>query len=205
MIVLGFTVCRRCRQGLRLRSRARRGVKLALVDCRNNATVPSKARRDVKLAFHEETRDDPTLKSKEATSLHQAGNPKRRGPTAASRRPEVAGTAAYLLWDCGSVGHRRRAMTRAKSPKREAWAACRNWNHGTYFLWDPTAAPTLQRTTEGSFVISVRRHLTKNPTLPASKVVGLTCARGPKDPNLRAPEDLSVRRGAAPGSLQHYL
>ena len=27
-------------------------------------------------------------------------------------------------------------------PEGEAWAASRNWNHGTHFLWDPRAAPT---------------------------------------------------------------
>ena len=33
------------------------------------------------------------------------------------------------------------AMT-ATCPEGEAWAASRNWNHGTHFLWDPRAAPT---------------------------------------------------------------
>ena len=36
---------------------------------------------------------------------------------------------------------------RTTSPKREAWAACRNWDRGAYFLWDSTAAPTLLRNT----------------------------------------------------------
>ena len=35
------------------------------------------------------------------------------------------------------------AMT-ATCPEGEAWAASRNWNHGTHFLWDPKAAPTFQ-------------------------------------------------------------
>ena len=30
----------------------------------------------------------------------------------------------------------------ATCPEGEAWAASRNWNHGTHFLWDPRAAPT---------------------------------------------------------------
>ena len=33
------------------------------------------------------------------------------------------------------------AMT-ATCPEGEAWAASRNWNYGTHFLWDPRAAPT---------------------------------------------------------------
>ena len=30
----------------------------------------------------------------------------------------------------------------ATCPEGDAWAASRNWNHGTHFLWDPRAAPT---------------------------------------------------------------
>ena len=44
----------------------------------------------------------------------------------------------------GTVALRERqhlAMT-ATCPEGEAWAASRNWNHGTHFLWDPRAAPT---------------------------------------------------------------
>ena len=44
----------------------------------------------------------------------------------------------------GTVALRERqhlAMT-ATCPEGEAWAASRNWNHGTDFLWDPRAAPT---------------------------------------------------------------
>ena len=33
------------------------------------------------------------------------------------------------------------AMT-ATCPEGMAWAASRNWNHGTHFLWEPRAAPT---------------------------------------------------------------
>ena len=43
------------------------------------------------------------------------------------------------------MGHCRWATTCTTSPKREAWTICRNWIHGTCFLWDPRAAPTLQR------------------------------------------------------------
>ena len=44
----------------------------------------------------------------------------------------------------GTVALRERqhlAMA-ATCPEGEAWAASRNWNHGTHFLWDPRAAPT---------------------------------------------------------------
>ena len=34
-------------------------------------------------------------------------------------------------------------MTGTTSPKREAWAASRTWDHETHFLWDTRAAPTL--------------------------------------------------------------
>ena len=51
---------------------------------------------------------------------------------------------APLTTSFGTVGQWERqhlAMT-ATCPEGEAWAASRNWNHGTHFLWDPTAAPT---------------------------------------------------------------
>ena len=104
-----------------------------------------------------ETRDHPTLKSKGATSLPWAGNPKRRGLTAALSRGvgnSCDDTADYLLEDCGSVVHCHQATTGTTSPKREAWAACRNWDHGERLR--------LFSKREGRHVISVRRHLTKN-------------------------------------------
>ena len=51
---------------------------------------------------------------------------------------------APLTTSFGTVGQWERqhlAMT-ATCPEGEAWAASRNWNHGTHFLWDPRAAPT---------------------------------------------------------------
>ena len=51
---------------------------------------------------------------------------------------------APLTTSFGIVGQWERqhlAMT-ATCPEGEAWAASRNWNHGTHFLWDPRAAPT---------------------------------------------------------------
>ena len=64
-------------------------------------------------------------------------------------RPEVVGWAplgdlAPQSTSFGTVALRERrhlAMT-ATCPEGEAWAASRNWNHGTHFLWDPRAAPT---------------------------------------------------------------
>ena len=51
---------------------------------------------------------------------------------------------APLTTSFGTVALRERqhlAMS-ATCPEGEAWAASRNWNHGTHFLWDPRAAPT---------------------------------------------------------------
>ena len=51
---------------------------------------------------------------------------------------------APLTTSFGTVGQWERqhlAMT-ATCLEGEAWAASRNWNHGTHFLWDPRAAPT---------------------------------------------------------------
>ena len=64
-------------------------------------------------------------------------------------RPEVVGWAplgdlAPQSTSFGTVALRERqhlAMA-ATCPEGEAWAASRNWNHGTHFLWDPRAAPT---------------------------------------------------------------
>ena len=46
-----------------------------------------------------------------------------------------------LLGTVGQWERQHLAMT-ATCPEGEAWAASRNWNHGTHFLWDPRAAPT---------------------------------------------------------------
>ena len=121
-------------------TRAQRSVELAL-NAEETQTLPTASQ-----VVREETRDGPTLKSEKKS---WGGHPSRDG------------TADHLLRESGSVGHRHRATTGTTSPKREAWAACRNWNHWTYFLWDPRAAPTHQRTRKGRHVISVRHHLTK--------------------------------------------
>ena len=91
MLAHGDVVKGRALAALALKvQRARRGVKLAL-----------KAEETQRLlaASHvvrEETRDDPTLKCTGATSPPQAGNPKRRGLTAAARRPEAVGWAPFV-------------------------------------------------------------------------------------------------------------
>ena len=51
---------------------------------------------------------------------------------------------APLTTSFGTVGQweRQHLAMAATCPEGEAWAASRNWNHGTHFLWDPRAAPT---------------------------------------------------------------
>ena len=99
------------------------------------------------------------------------------------------------------MGRRHRATTCTTSPKREAWAACRNWNHGTYFLWAPERHRLFSER---------RRHLTKNRPPPRKSFEiphnallvkngrgawGPHCVKGegPKDPRCARSER---RRGA---------
>ena len=51
---------------------------------------------------------------------------------------------APLTTSFGTVGQweRQHLAMAAPCPEGEAWAASRNWIHGTHFLWDPRAAPT---------------------------------------------------------------
>ena len=51
---------------------------------------------------------------------------------------------APLTTSFGTVGQweRQHLAMAATCPEGEAWAASRNWNHETLFLWDPRAAPT---------------------------------------------------------------
>ena len=53
---------------------------------------------------------------------------------------------APLTTSFGTVGQweRQHVAMAATCPEGEAWAASRNWNHGTHFLWDPRAAPTFR-------------------------------------------------------------
>ena len=121
------------------------------------------------------SRDDPTLKGAQ---------------TSRGGHPSCDGTADYLR-DCGSVGHLHQATTGTTSPKREVWAACRNWNRGTYFLRrfseredrtsrDPGAAPPCQKTAR-----------------PASEVVRHPAQRSSRQ-KVRRPQG-PVREGRAQG------
>ena len=51
---------------------------------------------------------------------------------------------APLTTSFGTVGQweRQHLAMAATCLEGEAWAASRNWNHRTHFLWDPRAAPT---------------------------------------------------------------
>ena len=53
----------------------------------------------------------------------------------------------------------------ATCPEGEAWAASRNWNHGTHFLWDPRAAPTFPHLQQNATAHSAARSTSNFPQL----------------------------------------
>ena len=69
-------------------------------------------------------------------------------------------------WECQHL-----AMT-ATCPEGEAWAASRNWNHGTHFLWDPRAAPTFLHFPRNATAYSTVRSTSNFP--PLCRVRGVT-------------------------------
>ena len=87
------------------------------------------------------------------------------------------------LWVSGTPSPGQRPARRAR--RGEAWAACRNWNHGTYFRVKPqSGTDSAASARKGRHVISVRRHLSKNPPgLPKkSSETPSKRQRGPEDP-----------------------
>ena len=100
----------------------------------------------------------PSSKAKEtqrllagAPSQSRAGDSKRPVLNCQRTHSSCDGTADCLIQDCGSVGHRHLATTGTTSPKKRRGlpvVAGRYWDHGTYVVCDPRAAPALLRDTK---------------------------------------------------------